>query len=134
MKRKTETEFKGVWIPKEIWESDKLNPTEKCLLGQIYSLDNGQGCFASNLHQGKCLQLSVGTVNNILRSLRERGFLVNLQLKPTDEDNHIFRRMRVIHNGRHFYRVDSRVKYKPIFTVQHPVLRTHCEPVKTGHF
>ena len=29
---KLERDFKGIWIPKEIWLDDKLNLLEKCLL------------------------------------------------------------------------------------------------------
>lgn len=40
--------FTGVWIPKIIWEGTLLSTTEKVLLAEIDSLDNGDGCFASN--------------------------------------------------------------------------------------
>ena len=33
-------DFKGVWIPKEIWLNPDLTLVEKCLLVEIDSLDN----------------------------------------------------------------------------------------------
>lgn len=47
-----ERAFKGVWIPKEIWLSKELTLTEKVFLTEIESLDNSDGCFASNEHFG----------------------------------------------------------------------------------
>ena len=40
--------FKGIWIPKEIWESKEISMQEKVFLAEIHSLDNEQGCIASN--------------------------------------------------------------------------------------
>ncbi|MCM1328459.1 MAG: helix-turn-helix domain-containing protein [Ruminococcus sp.] len=42
-------DFKGVWIPKEIWLDKRLNVLEKIILAEIDSLDNDEkGCYASN--------------------------------------------------------------------------------------
>ena len=44
-----ERDFKGVWIPKEIWLDKRLNVLDKVVLTEIDSLDVGDdGCFASN--------------------------------------------------------------------------------------
>ena len=45
--------FKGIWIPKEIWLSTDLKVMEKLVLVEIDSLDNEEGCFASNDHFSK---------------------------------------------------------------------------------
>ena len=46
---KENRDFKGVWIPKEIWLNTDLSIIEKVLLVEIDSLDNSdRGCFASN--------------------------------------------------------------------------------------
>jgi len=37
-------DFKGVWIPSEIWLSEKLSLIEKVLFVEIYYLDNERGC------------------------------------------------------------------------------------------
>lgn len=42
-------DFKGVWIPKEVWLDTRLNALEKIILMEIDSLDcSEEGCFASN--------------------------------------------------------------------------------------
>ena len=64
-------------IPPAIWEHDKLNLTEKCLLGRIYSLSQKGGkCFASNNYFAKELGRSSGSVSNLVSSLVERNFLI----------------------------------------------------------
>jgi len=45
---KQDRDFKGIWIPKEVWLADELNYIQKLLLVEIDSLDNEKGCFASN--------------------------------------------------------------------------------------
>ncbi len=45
---KPSRDFKGIWIPKEIWLSDQLSLMEKILFVEIHSLDNERGCFATN--------------------------------------------------------------------------------------
>ena len=45
---KPSRDFKGVWIPKDIWESHQLSIMEKVVFVEIHSLDNERGCFAGN--------------------------------------------------------------------------------------
>jgi hypothetical protein len=42
-------DFKGVWIPKEIWISSQLSLFEKVLFVEINSLDNERHCYAGNV-------------------------------------------------------------------------------------
>ena len=42
-------EFRGIWIPKDIWLNKDLSTNEKVLLAEIDSLGgSSNGCFASN--------------------------------------------------------------------------------------
>lgn len=41
-------QFKGIWIPREIWLHPDLSIEEKVLLVEIHSLEGNEGCFASN--------------------------------------------------------------------------------------
>ena len=70
-------DFKGVWIPKEVWLHTELSLVEKCLLVEINSLDNDpeKGCFASNAYFAEFFQLSESRIANILSSLKKRGFI-----------------------------------------------------------
>lgn len=67
--------FKGVWIPKEIWLNEDLNITEKIFLVEIESLDNGQGCYASNGHFADFFQMSKGRCSQIIKQLEKKGFV-----------------------------------------------------------
>jgi hypothetical protein len=76
---KENRDFKGVWIPKEIWLNTDLSIIEKVLLVEIDSLDNSdRGCFASNKYLAKFVQLSEGRVANIISDLKKRKFLIQV--------------------------------------------------------
>jgi hypothetical protein len=76
---KENRDFKGVWIPKEIWLNTELSIIEKVLLVEIDSLDNSErGCFASNEYLASFVQLSEGRVANIIVDLKKRGFIIQL--------------------------------------------------------
>lgn len=67
--------FKGVWIPVEIYLHQELSWTEKILLTEIHSLSVQGSCFASNASLAQFLQVSEKTVANTITSLRKRGYL-----------------------------------------------------------
>ena len=76
---KENRDFKGVWIPKEIWLNTDLSIIEKVLLVEIDSLDNSdRGCFASNEYLAKFVQLSEGRVANIISDLKKRKFIIQV--------------------------------------------------------
>ena len=76
---KDNRDFKGVWIPKEIWLNTDLSIIEKVLLVEIDSLDNSdRGCFASNDYLAKFVQLSEGRVANIISDLKKRKFIIQV--------------------------------------------------------
>jgi len=76
---KENRDFKGVWLPKEIWLNTDLSIIEKILLVEIDSLDNSdRGCFASNEYLASFVQLSEGRVANIIVDLKKRGFIIQL--------------------------------------------------------
>lgn len=77
MEEKLERDFKGVWIPREIYLREDLSWTEKILLIEVNSLDRGDGCFASNLYLAKFLNISESRVADILTNLRKKGLIVN---------------------------------------------------------
>jgi hypothetical protein len=76
---KENRDFKGVWIPKEIWLNTDLSIIEKVLLVEIDSLDNSErGCFASNQYLASFVQLSEGRVANIISDLKKRKFIIQV--------------------------------------------------------
>ena len=68
-------DFKGVWIPKAIWLSDKLSLMEKALFVEIQSLDNERGCFASNQYFADFFGISDRQIRTYVASLRTKGFV-----------------------------------------------------------
>ena len=59
-------DFKGVFIPKEIWLTSELTPTEKLVWAEINSLDREFGCVADNPHFSKVLKLSERQVQDYI--------------------------------------------------------------------
>ena len=72
---KTQRDFKGIWIPKEIWLSDKLSLMEKVLFVEIHSLDNERGCFASNRYFADFFGVSDRQIRTHIGSLKRHGFV-----------------------------------------------------------
>ena len=73
-------DFKGVWIPKEIWLNKDLTIMEKLFLVEIDSLDNDKGCFASNAHFSEFFGITKGRCTQIIKSLEKKG-LVTIKLE-----------------------------------------------------
>lgn len=73
-------DFKGVWIPREVWLNVDLSLIEKVFLVEIDSLDRGKGCFASNQYLADFFQLSRGRVSQIVSKLDENRY-INIELK-----------------------------------------------------
>lgn len=69
-------DFKGVWIPKEVWLDERLSALDKVILTEIDSLDQGEkGCFASNQYIAEFCQCSATKVSNSVSKLIECGYL-----------------------------------------------------------
>ena len=70
-----ERDFKGVWIPREVWLSPELSLMEKVLFVEIHSLDNERGCFASNSHFARFFGVSDRQIRSVISSLKAKGFV-----------------------------------------------------------
>lgn len=68
-------DFKGVWIPKEIYLNDQLTWTQKILYCEIDSLDNDEGCFATNEYFATFLGIKERAVRDALSRLKELGLV-----------------------------------------------------------
>ena len=68
-------DFKGVWIPKEIWLSEQLSLMEKVLFVEIHSLDNEHGCYASNRYFSEFFNMSTRQIATYVSTLKEKGFI-----------------------------------------------------------
>jgi hypothetical protein len=78
--------FKGIWIPKEIWLDKELGWIEKLFLVEIDSLDNENGCFASNKYFADFFDLSKVRVSNIISQLVKKGYItIQMTYKPNSK-------------------------------------------------
>jgi len=72
---KPSRDFKGIWIPKEIWESTQLSIMEKVLFVEIHSLDNERGCYASNRYFSEFFGISERQIQTYIANLKSNGFI-----------------------------------------------------------
>ena len=72
---KPSRDFKGIWIPKDIWESKQLSIMEKVLFVEIHSLDNERGCYASNRYFSEFFSVSERQIQTHIASLKTKGFV-----------------------------------------------------------
>lgn len=69
-------DFKGVWIPKEVWIDKELNALDKIILTEIDSLDKGdEGCYASNQYIAEFCQCSISKVSTSISKLIKLNYL-----------------------------------------------------------
>lgn len=70
-----ERDFKGIWIPANVWLDDRLNALEKVILAEINSLDCEKGCWASNDYISEFCQCSSSKVSKAISKLVELGYV-----------------------------------------------------------
>ena len=76
MAEANERDFKGIWIPKEIWLDKRLNALDKVILAEIDSLDSSErGCWASNKHIADFCQCSETKVSTAISKLVKCGYV-----------------------------------------------------------
>lgn len=69
-------DFKGVWIPKDIWFDNKINALDKIILTEIDSLDVGEeGCYASNEYLAEFCQCTVTKISTAISKLIDLGYI-----------------------------------------------------------
>lgn len=72
---KQDRKFQGVWIPAKYWLDEELKIVEVVFLTEINSLDNDQGCFASNKYFSEFFGLTAGRCSQIINGLVDKGYL-----------------------------------------------------------
>lgn len=69
-------DFKGIWLPKEIWLDERLTALDKVILAEIDSLDCGdKGCYASNEYIANFCQCASSKVSITVSKLKELGYI-----------------------------------------------------------
>ena len=94
-----ERDFKGIWIPKEMWLDTGLSWVEKLFLAELDSLSKNYECYASNEYLASFFNLSKGRVSKIISSLAKKKYIkVHLFYKP-GEKTVDFRKIDVLPYG-----------------------------------
>ena len=70
-----ERDFKGVYIPKEIWLTPELTGYERLIFMEVYSLDRKFGCVAGNAHFAEWLGISERQVQDYIKRLKDKGLI-----------------------------------------------------------
>ena len=69
-------EFAGVWIPKAIYQNDKLTPTDKLILSDIYNLcAEGGDYFKTNETIAKEVNISIPSVSRTIKKLINLNYI-----------------------------------------------------------
>ena len=71
-------DFKGVWIPKEIWLNEELTLLEKIIFVEIDSLDNENHCTAGNDYFATFCNCSESKVTKAIKKLKDLGMIEEL--------------------------------------------------------
>lgn len=72
--------FTGVWIPKEVFQMTTLSPTAKFVYGIVDSLDNEDGCYASNGYLSVSLGVSDRQIRSLLKELEDLNLIVRTEI------------------------------------------------------
>ncbi|HJX50441.1 MAG TPA: hypothetical protein VJ438_03190 [Candidatus Nanoarchaeia archaeon] len=70
-----ERDFKGIWIPKEIWLNEELTLMEKVFFVEIDSLDNEEGCTASNNYFAKFFHITAQRASQVINNLIHKKYI-----------------------------------------------------------
>lgn len=70
-----ERAFRGVWIMAEVWMDERLNALDKTILAEVDSLDNEDGCYASNQYLAQFCQCTERKVSQSITKLVELGYI-----------------------------------------------------------
>jgi len=69
-------DFKGIWIPKEVWFDTRLGALDKIILVEIDSLDaNEEGCYASNQYLAEFCQCTETKISTSVSKLIQLKYI-----------------------------------------------------------
>ncbi len=87
--KSSERDFKGVFIPKEIWVTPELTGYERLIFMEIHSLDREFGCVAGNQHFSNGLGISERQLRDYIKRLKDKE-LISVEINKAKD-------MRTIH-------------------------------------
>ena len=106
-------DFKGVWIPRELWLDTNISKTEMLLLVEVHSFSLlDKGCFASNQHFANFLGISKDRVSKVITSLTRKGYLKS-HVKRDKNKKVLSRTLILTYGQNHLYPIGENT-YTPI--------------------
>ena len=97
-------DFKGVWIPKDIWLNEDLTLLEKCIYVEIDSLDNESHCTASNKYLADFCGCSESKITKAISTLQQLGMI---EIDGFDGRHRVIRVVKNTTQGSKKYEADS---------------------------
>lgn len=107
--------FEGIWIPKELWFDQNLTLQEKIFFIEINSLDNNDGCYASNEYFAKFFGLSKTRVSLIIKSLIDKKYIKSTFIYKENSKEIERRVLNICYTP-----PLTKVKYPPLTKVKYP--------------
>lgn len=89
-------DFKGVWIPKDIWLNKDLTAIDKVVLTEINSLDNENHCTATNKYLAEFCGVSESTITRSIKKLVDLN-LIETEMKTSSTGK--YRVLKVVNVG-----------------------------------
>jgi helix-turn-helix protein len=97
--------FKGLWLPAEIFNDDRLSPTEIILVMLIHSYDSsdkpeGKACYITNPEFADTLNVATRTVRNAINRLCDLKYIRSEVDKPAGNVRYLYSQMVVDMKGK----------------------------------
>lgn len=93
MTEELKRDFKGIWIPRELWEDENMTKMEMLLFVELDSLSSyGKGCFASNKYLSKFLHVSSSRISQLISSLTEKEYIKVKLIYAKDNPKQVIKR------------------------------------------
>lgn len=108
-------DFKGIWIPKDIYLSKELNWTDKLILIEIDSLDNENHCTASNAYFAEFVGISERNVSKSINKLIQLGYVKLLSFNgkhralTIESTQHRFKRLGSLDSNVYHNNIDNNI-------------------------
>jgi hypothetical protein len=98
--RADQRDFKGVFLPKDIWCNKELDGDEKLMWGEVFALDNNFGCIAGNEHFQEMFGWNNDRkVQRLIKSLKDKDY-ITVEIDKTRDH----RVIRIVGKYRHLDR------------------------------
>ena len=100
-------EFKGVWIPYEIFINKKLTDKEKFVYSMIIFLSKENECTISNAYIGNLLNICNVQVSRIINSLKKKGYInTKIIYKENSKEIALRKILPIIKNDNTYKQID----------------------------